>query len=56
MKKILFAKISKGFDFYGIKLNYNKIMLTKTCLAKFKKRLSKLYKQILKCKSNNCKN
>jgi hypothetical protein len=49
-------KIAKGFDFCGFRLSYNKIILAKSCLAKFEKRLSKLYEQLSKCKSSSYKN
>jgi hypothetical protein len=49
-------KIAKGFDFCGLRLSYNKIILAKSCLAKFEKRLSKLYEQLLKFKSSSYKN
>ncbi len=42
-EKTFIGKIAKGFDFCGFKLGYNKIILAKSCLAKFEKRLSKLY-------------
>ena len=56
MKKLLCTKLPKGFDFCGFRLNYNKIILTKSCLDKFEKRLSKLYEQLSKCKSSSYKN
>jgi hypothetical protein len=55
-KKTFIHKIAKGFDFWCFRLNYNKIILAKLCLAKFKKRLSTLYEQLLKCKSSSYKN
>jgi hypothetical protein len=45
-----------GFDFCGFRLSYDKMILAKSCLAKFEKRLSKLYEQLSKCKSSSCKN
>jgi hypothetical protein len=51
-EKTFFGKIAQGFDFCGFSLSYNKIILAKSCLAKFEKRLSKLYEQLLK--SKNC--
>jgi hypothetical protein len=32
------------------------MILAKSCLAKFKKRLSALYEQLVKCKRSSCKN
>ncbi len=55
-EKTYIGKIAKGFDFCGFRLSYNKIMLAKSCLAKFEKRLSKLYEQLSKCKSSIYKN
>jgi hypothetical protein len=37
----------KSFDFCGFRLFYDKILLAKSCLAKFEKRLNMLYKQLL---------
>jgi hypothetical protein len=56
MKKTFIGKIAKGFNFCGFRLNYDKIILAKSCLAKFEKRLSKLYEQLLKSKSSSYKN
>ncbi len=55
-KKTYIGKIAKGFDFCGLRLSYDKIILAKSCLAKFEKRLSKLYEQLSKCKSSSYKN
>jgi retron-type reverse transcriptase len=55
-EKTYIGKIAKGFDFCGFRLSYNKIILAKSCLAKFEKRLSKLYEQLSKCKSSSYKN
>jgi hypothetical protein len=55
-EKTFIGKIAKGFDFCGFKLSYNKMILAKSCLAKFEKRLSKLYEQLSKCKRSNYKN
>ena len=55
-EKTFIGKIAKGFDFCGFRLNYDKIILAKSCLAKFKKRLSKFFEQLSKCKSGSCKN
>jgi RNA-directed DNA polymerase len=49
-EKTFMHKIAKGFDFCGFRLSYDKIILAKSCLAKFEKRLSKLYEQLLKSK------
>ncbi len=55
-EKTYIGKIAKGFDFCGFRLSYDKIILAKSCLAKFEKRLSKLYEQLSKCKSSSYKN
>lgn len=55
-KKTFIGKIAKGFDFCGFRLSYNKIILAKSCLAKFEKRLSALYEQLSKSKSSSYKN
>ena len=55
-EKTYIGKIAKGFDFCGFRLSYNKIILAKSCLAKFEKRLSKLYEQLSKSKSSSYKN
>ncbi len=55
-EKTFIGKINKGFDFCGFRLSYDKIILAKSCLAKFKKRLSVLYEQLLKCTSSSYKN
>jgi hypothetical protein len=55
-EKTFIGKIAKGFDFCGFRLNYDNILLAKSCLAKFKKRLSKLYEQLSKFKSSSYKN
>jgi hypothetical protein len=55
-EKIYIGKIAKGFDFCGFRLSYDKIILAKSCLAKFEKRLSKLYERLLKSKRGCCKN
>ena len=49
-EKTYIGKIAKGFDFCGFRLSYDKIILAKSCLAKFEKRLSKLYEQLSKFK------
>ncbi len=54
--KTFIGKIAKGFDFCGFRLNYDKMILAKSCLAKFEKRLSKLYEQLPKSKNSNYKN
>ena len=56
MKKLISAKLPRVLIFVGFRLNYNKIILAKSCLAKFEKRLSKLYEQLSKCKSSSYKN
>jgi RNA-directed DNA polymerase len=55
-EKTYIGKIAKNFDFCGLRLSCDKIILAKSCLAKFEKRLSKLYEQLLKCKSSSYKN
>jgi hypothetical protein len=55
-EKTYIGKISKGFDFCGFRLNYDKMILAKSCLAKFEKRLSALYEQLSKCKNSSYKN
>ncbi len=55
-EKTFIGKIAKGFDFCGFRLSYNKIILAKSCLAKFKKRLSVLYEQLSKFKRSSYKN
>ena len=55
-EKTFIGKIAKGFDFYGFRLNYDNILLAKSCLAKFEKRLSELYEQLSNSKSSNSKN
>jgi hypothetical protein len=55
-EKTYIGKIAKGFDFCGFRLKYDKMILAKSCLAKFKKRLSKLYEQLSKCKRSSYKN
>ncbi len=55
-KKTFIGNIAKGFDFCGFRLSYNKIVLAKSCLAKFEKRLSVLYEQLLKSKRSSYKN
>ncbi len=55
-EKTYIGKIAKGFDFCGFRLSYDKIILAKSCLAKFEKRLSKLYEQLSKCKRSSYKN
>jgi RNA-directed DNA polymerase len=55
-EKTFIGKIAKGFDFCGFNLNYDKMILAKSCLAKFEKRLSALYEQLLKSKSSSYKN
>jgi RNA-directed DNA polymerase len=55
-EKTFIGKIAKGFDFCGFRLNYNQMILAKSCLTKFEKRLSKLYEQLSKCKSSSYKN
>ena len=56
MKKLISAKLPRVLIFVGFRLNYNKIILAKSCLAKFEKRLSVLYEQLSKCKRNGYKN
>ena len=46
-EKTYIGKIAKGFDFCGFRLFYDKILLAKSCLDKFEKRLSMLYEQLL---------
>ena len=46
-KKTYIGKIAKGFDFCGFRLFYDKILLAKSCLDKFEKRLCMLYEQLL---------
>ncbi len=55
-EKAFIGKIAKGFDFCEFRLSYDKIILAKSCLAKFEKRLSALYEQLSKCKSGSYKN
>jgi RNA-directed DNA polymerase len=55
-EKTFMHKIAKGFNFCGFRLSYNKIMLAKSCLAKFEKRLNALYEQLSKSKSSSYKN
>ena len=55
-EKTFIGKIAKGFDFCGFRLKYDKIILAKSCLAKFEKRLSALYEQLSKSKSSSYKN
>jgi RNA-directed DNA polymerase len=55
-EKTYIGKIAEGFDFCGFRLSYNKIILAKSCLDKFEKRLCVLYEQLLKSKSSNYKN
>jgi RNA-directed DNA polymerase len=55
-EKTFIGKIAKGFDFCGFRLKYDKIILAKSCLAKFEKRLSALYEQLSKNKSSSYKN
>jgi hypothetical protein len=54
-EKTCIGKIAKVFDFCGFRLSYNKIILAKSCLDKFDKRLSKLYEQLSKCKNSSYK-
>jgi hypothetical protein len=54
-EKNFIGKIAKGFDFCWFRLSYNKIILAKSCLAIFEKRLSKLYEQLLKSKRSSYK-
>ena len=51
--KTCIGKIAKGFDFCGFRLIYSKMILAKSCFAKFEKRLSALYEQLSKSKSNS---
>jgi hypothetical protein len=53
---VTIAGSGKVFDFCGFRLRYDKIILAKSCLANFEKRLSKLYEQLSKCKSSSYKN
>ena len=46
-EKTYIGKIAKGFDFCGFRLFYDKILLAKSCLEKFEKRLCMLYEQLL---------
>ena len=55
-EKTYIGKIAKGFDFCGFRLSYDKMTLAKSCLAKFEKRLSALYEQLLKSKKSSYKN
>ncbi len=55
-EKTFIGKIAKGFDFCGFRFSYDKIILAKSYLAKFEKRLSKLYEQLSKCKNSSYKN
>ncbi len=55
-EKTFIGKIAKGFDFCGFRLSYNIMILAKSCLAKFEKRLSALYERLSKCKSSSYKN
>jgi hypothetical protein len=55
-EKTFIGKIAKGYDFCGFRLNYNKIILAKLCLARFENSLSTLYEQLLKCRSSSHKN
>ena len=41
-EKTYIGKIAKGFDFCGFRLSYDKLILAKSCLAKFEKRLCEL--------------
>jgi hypothetical protein len=52
MRKLL----TKGFDFFGFRLNYDKIILAKSCLANIIKTLNALYEQLSKSKSGSYKN
>ena len=55
-EKTFIHKIAKDFDFCGFRLNYHKMILAKSCLAKFEKLLSALYEQLLKCERSSYKN
>ena len=55
-EKTFIGKIAKGFDFCGFRLSYDKMILAKSCLAKFEKRLSVLYEQLFKSKNSSYKN
>ena len=46
-EKTYIGRIAKSFDFCGFRLFYDKILLAKSCLEKFEKRLCTLYEQLL---------
>jgi len=55
-EKTFIGKIAKGFDFCWFRLKYYKMILARSCLANFKKRLSALYEQLSKSKNSSYKN
>jgi len=55
-EKTFIGKIAKGFDFCGFRLSYDKMILARSCLAKFEKSLSTLYEQLSKSKRSSYKN
>ena len=44
-EKTFIGKISKGFDYCGLHLNYKKVTLSESCVSKFKNNISGLYEQ-----------
>ncbi|MBT5503672.1 hypothetical protein HOK15_05675 [Candidatus Falkowbacteria bacterium] len=44
-EKTFIGKISKGFDYCGLHLNYKKVTLSESCVSKFMNNISGLYEQ-----------